>query len=141
MKQPNLKDLAKMNIDTLMKIDEVKMIQPKSSKRIDDQNFEFIFITSSFTDPEWRSIFDSQYKDGNIKFIGSTSVLICKPTELPKHVEAIKVAMNITNVKYKEKRAQLAKMISEAQAKEKEFIINKQLEEEDVQVMFSNFKI
>ncbi|WP_305819517.1 hypothetical protein [Photobacterium leiognathi] len=141
MENMDINKLVNMNIENIMKVGEVKLVKPESSKRIDDKTFEFTFITSTFTDPEWRSIFEKAYIKKIINFHGSTAVLVCQPTELQEEVDMIKAAMAETNLSYSEKREALVKQITEAQKKEKEALRNKQLEDEQVKEMFESLVI
>ncbi|EKP0309193.1 hypothetical protein JGK42_003089 [Aeromonas veronii] len=58
MESLNFDKLVNMNIEDVMKVSEVKLVKPESSKRIDEQNFEFNITISTVTDPEWRLIFE-----------------------------------------------------------------------------------
>ncbi|MBE4048731.1 hypothetical protein HJ124_22680 [Vibrio parahaemolyticus] len=141
MEHVNFDKLAKMHIENVMKVGEVKLIKPESSKRIDEQKFEFTFITSTCTDPEWRSIFEKAYGKKIINFQGSKAVLVCRPTDLKEEVNIVKAAMVETNLTYGEKREVLVAQITEAQKQEREAVINKQLEDEQVKEMFENFVV
>ncbi|MCF5761499.1 hypothetical protein K3H45_16625 [Aeromonas veronii] len=141
MESLNFDKLVNMNIEDVMKVSEVKLVKPESSKRIDEQNFEFNITISTVTDPEWRLIFEKKHGKKNVNFQGSKAVLTCRPTELQEEVTMLKFAIAETNLVYREKREALIEKITNAKKQEKEAVINRLLEDEQVKKMFEKFEI
>lgn len=133
--------LKKMPIEEIMKVGNVKLIKPVSSKRENEEEFSFIFEVNTFTDPEWRSIFFKQYSSGKAAFKGSNFSLICKPTDLDSEVMEIKRLIGMTNEEYSKQREGLIKKLESEKEVEKNILINKNIEENQVSEMFKNFRV
>lgn len=128
--------------EQVMKVGEVALVKPKASKRVDTEEFEFTFETTTVTDPEWRGIYEQHYyKPKKIRFHGSEVTVMCKPTELEHELPAIKLAIIATNKKYQAMRDQLLADIAVHKSAVKESAFNRALEESDVQEMFLKLKV
>ncbi len=130
-----------MSAENIMKVKEIALVAPTTSKRKNDEEFEFTFTTTGFTDPEWRDIFKKHYGSEKARFHGSELTRTCKTTDLESEISRVKVLIMSTNEDYQKKREELIRIIEENKIAEKEAAINKNLEESEVQEMFSNFKV
>lgn len=130
------------SIDEIMKISEIYLVEPISSKRYGvTEKFIFTFSISGFTDPEWREIFTKNYNSDKVKFSGSEFILTCKANELEKIILQVKPCLSLTNKTYKERREKLIEAIEENNINKKKIDNDKKQEEDEVDNMFKNFKV
>ncbi len=127
--------------ESIMKVGEIKLVEPVSSKRINEQEFDFTFSLNTFTDPEWRDIFQKHYGSKKAKFHGSELTLTCKPTNLDAEMPKVKLIIISTNQDYHSKRGSLIAAINANNEEEHISALNKNVEDDEVADMFRNFKV
>jgi hypothetical protein len=141
MDQTSFNKFKDMTPESIMKVEEVCLVEPVSSKRKNEQEFEFTFSTNTFTDPEWRDIFKKHYGSEKARFHGSEFTLTCKPTDLESEVSKVKLLILSTNQDYQKQREALLSEIAAHKEEARISAINKNAEEDDVNEMFKNFKV
>lgn len=141
MSQVSINKYKDVRPESIMRVGEVKLIEPVGSKRMNEQEFEFTFLTNTFTDPEWREIFKKHYGSEKARFHGSEFTLTCKPTYLESEVSKIKLLIISTNRDYQVKREVLLSAIAANNEEKCIAAINKNVEDDEVNEMFKNLKL
>lgn len=130
-----------MPIDSIMTVGEVKLVEPKESKRKNDQEFDFTFLMNTFADPEWREIFQKHYGSEKAKFHGSEFTLTCRPTDLESEVSKVKLLIMSTTQDYRARRESLISAVGAKREEERIAALNKNIENNEVDRMFKNLKV